>query len=206
MAEKENKKRRLSLSKKKPERFKFASSKEVDEYKQKHISKNTERTTQWAVKSFTDWMNARKKSGKDAPPANFLNKKQNPKELCKWLCIFFTEVRRSNGDEYCPRSLSGLLAGLQRHIETSTDQKLGMKDEEGEFKSLHVLLGNRYKELHDRGIGVVKAQADVVTLDEERILWDSGVMGEDNPKVFCRQCFIIMVSISLLEVGKNTEI
>ena len=36
--------------------------------------------------------------------------------LCKWLCVFVTELRKSDGSEYTPRSIAQLLAGLQRHI------------------------------------------------------------------------------------------
>ena len=36
--------------------------------------------------------------------------------LCHWLCIFVKEARREDGEEYTPRSISMLLSGLQRFI------------------------------------------------------------------------------------------
>ena len=36
--------------------------------------------------------------------------------LCKWLCVFVTELCKADGSEYTPRSIAQLLAGLQRHI------------------------------------------------------------------------------------------
>ena len=35
--------------------------------------------------------------------------------FCMWLCVFVTELHKSDGSEYTPRSIA-LLAGLQRHI------------------------------------------------------------------------------------------
>ena len=102
-------------------RFSFASSSEIDTYKQKVIPQNTERATVWAVKVFTDWMKARKESGRDMPPRDILLTDQ-AKVLCEWLCLFFTEVRKSDGKPYCPRSLSSLLSGLHRYIEASSPQ------------------------------------------------------------------------------------
>ena len=95
-------------------RFSFASSSEIDRYNQKVIPQNTERAIVWAVKVFTDWMKARKE-----PPCDILLTDQ-AKVLCEWLCLFFTEVRKSDGKPYCPRSLSSLLSGLHRYIEAST--------------------------------------------------------------------------------------
>ena len=134
--EMEEKKRRLDVHTKRPSlslkkrktgevkdkgttRFSSASSSEIDTYKQKVIPQNTERATVWAEKVFTDWMKAREESGRDMPPCDILLTDQ-AKVFCEWLCLFFTEVRKSDGKPYCPRSLSSLLSGLHRYIEAST--------------------------------------------------------------------------------------
>ena len=83
--------------------------------------------------------------------------------MCEWLCRFFTEVRKSDGSHYCPRSLSSILAGLQRHIHSTSPHSLKIQDQEGEFKPLHVLLENLYKELHEQGVDALKAQARIIT-------------------------------------------
>ena len=116
------KRKRLSLSRKKnvdtmsASRFTFTTSPKVDEMKRKVIPKNTDKCTQWALKAFNDWTESRKEAGEKVPPEDILCT-DDEQILCNWLCRFFTEVRKGDGSHYCPRSLSSMLAGLQRHIE-----------------------------------------------------------------------------------------
>ena len=123
---------RLSLSKKKKKesngeddesllnRFTFRISPEVNRYKTKSVPKNTQKSTQWALKIFDDWVEARRQTSKECPPKGILST-QSAQLLCTWLCRFFTEVRKSDGNPYCPRSLSSIFAGLQRHIEVTSE-------------------------------------------------------------------------------------
>ena len=161
-------------------RFSLQSSPEIDKYKQKVVPKSTLRTTKWAVDIFDQWIGARLSSGSKVPPDNLL-RSQDGKIVCEWLCRFFTEVRKADGDLYCPRSLSSILAGLQRHMQSTSPYSLKIQDTEGDFKPLHVLLENLYKELHEQGIGAVKAQARLVTLEEEDTLWNTGAIGSQSP-------------------------
>ena len=90
-----------------------------------------------------------KSLGHKLPPDNVLCS-PDAKMLCEWLCRFFTEVRKSDGSPYCPRTLSSVLAGVQRYIQTTSPRLHKIMDQEGDFKPLHVLLENLYKELLNR--------------------------------------------------------
>ena len=97
----------LSLKKRKKEqidgRFSFvSSSSETDSLKKKITLQNTEKATQWAVNIFEDWL-----------------LRNEAKEVRDWLCTFVSEVRKSNGDPYCPRSLVSIMCGLSRYIDTN---------------------------------------------------------------------------------------
>ena len=118
------------------------------------------------------------------PPSNVLCSPDS-ELVCERLCRFFTEVRKSDGSHYCPRSV---LAGLQRHIQTTSPHSLKIQDQEGEFKPLHVLLENLYKELHEQGVGAVKAQARIITFEEEARLLVPSVLA--TLRVFSMQYFI----------------
>ena len=37
-------------------------------------------------------------------------------DLCHWLCVCVSEVRKEDGAEYTPRSISHFVAWLQRYI------------------------------------------------------------------------------------------
>ena len=179
-------KKKLSLSLKKgnypvTERFSFvSSSSEVESFKKKIIPQSTDKATQWAVKIFNDWSKAREQSGRTAPPNEILLSNQ-PKEVCDWLCTFFSEVRKSNGESYCPRSLSSIMAGLSRYIDAISAYKFKIQKSDGEFESLHTLLDNLYKKLHKEGIGTSTTKAGIITNQEEEKLWESGVLNSKTP-------------------------
>ena len=117
------KKLSLSLKKRKKEqidgRFSFvSSSSETDSLKKKITPQNTEKVTQWAVNIFEDWLETRKQSGRSGPPNDILLRNE-AKEVRDWLCTFVSEVRKSNEDPYCPRSLVSIMCGLSRYIDTN---------------------------------------------------------------------------------------
>ena len=114
-------KRKLSLSlkdrrKKKEGDKRFANeSPKVDRLKQKSVPRNMEKNMEWALKGWTDWR--KNEEDKEAPPEDIL-KSEDGEAVCHWLCKFFTKVRKGDGLEYCPRSLSCILGGLHRYIES----------------------------------------------------------------------------------------
>ena len=46
-----------------------------------------------------------------------------------------------------------------------------------------------FRELHRKGVGAVKAQAEIITPEEEKQLWDCGMMGTDNPTSLLHSVF-----------------
>ena len=186
------KKKHLSLSRKKSksnERFSFISSSSgVEAFKTKIVPKNTDKATQWTVKIYTEWSKARKDSGRSAPLDGLLLTNSS-KEVFDWLCTFFSEVRKSNGEPYCPRSLGSILAGLSRYIETYSEYKVKIQNAEGEFKSLHTLSENLYKKLHADGIGTSSSKADIITNEEEERLWNSEVLNDKTPESLLNAIF-----------------
>ena len=91
-------------------------------------------------------------------------------------------LQKFASESYCPRSLSSLLAGLQRYHQSNSPHQLNIQERNGVFEPLHILLENLYKELHSNGIGTVTSQAAVISIEEEAKLWDSGALGSDNPE------------------------
>ena len=140
------------------------------------------------MKAFKDWINWRKgEEGKEAPPEDILNS-EDGEAICHWICKFFTEVRKGDGSEYCPRSLSCILAGLLRHVAARSSHKLKLQTGD-EFKPLHQLLDNLYKELHSKGIGASKTQAALITKEEELKLWETGALGSSDPESLLNAVF-----------------
>ena len=59
------------------------------------------------------WRKARNKQHLDDPCPENVFADEDKSVICKWLSKFITETRKSDGEEYTPRSLQLLLTGLQ---------------------------------------------------------------------------------------------
>ena len=89
-------------------RFFESSTKDINNLKDISKCENTKRSTKEWLKVFTTWAQSRGQSPK--------TESYEPSELNKTLEQFYTEVRKTNGDEYEPDSLNVMLAALDRHL------------------------------------------------------------------------------------------
>ena len=103
-------------------RFAVVDAKDVDESKAPLSAKNTDKSTLWAVRAFMSWLQEyNERDGNDEKCPLDVMCLGDDALLCRWLCLFVTEARQSNGKSYTPRSISQLLAGLQRYINSRRD-------------------------------------------------------------------------------------
>ena len=80
--------------------------------------------------------------------------------LCKWLCLFASEIRKVDGTPYTPWSITQTFAGLQRHISEMKSAAIQLVDPKNPvFKPLHQLLDRLYHDLHAQGIGATRRQS-----------------------------------------------
>ena len=183
------KRKRLSLKLKDKERFPLLPKNQIEDSKQAIIPKNTQKSTQWALRCFGSWLKQRNERCEDKCPEGILLS-DNHQDLCHWLCVCINELRKETGDEYTPRSLAQFIAGLQRYISEKKQTPVRLADPGNpDFKPLHLTLDNRYRELHAKGVGTTRRQAEIMTSDEEEQLWASGVLSSDSPGGLLRAVF-----------------
>ena len=112
-------KKRLSLKRKDPkpscERFALVSQQAV-EAAQKPIPQNTQKCTDWSVRLFTSWLSQRNQRCPDNKCPEDILLTDDHESLCKWLCLFASEIRKVDRTPYTPRSITQTFAGLQRHM------------------------------------------------------------------------------------------
>lgn len=190
MAEKENvpplKKRRLSLSLRK-NRFKKVSEDEVSEAEKGFIPNNTRHCNSWALNNFTSWLGSLEEKV-DNPDTVLLT--DDPKVLCSYLCRFVMETRKENGEKYPPRTLFQLLSGLLRYMRDKKSNAFNIFDEkDANFVPLKKVMDSHFKQLHSEGVGTHPCQSDVISTEQEELLWTKGVMGVDTPKQLLRTVF-----------------
>ena len=100
------------------------------------------------------------------------------------------ETRRSDGQEYMPRSLYLLLYGLQRCV-----RKLHLTEDFGffhnpTFKPLKNVCDAVFKCLHAKGVGAEIKATPVMNPDDEKKLWTSGVVNLTTPIGLLRAVFL----------------
>ena len=117
------------------------------------IPANTETSTTWAIRNFEEWRKTRngKFPNETCPEDIFV---QDKSKIWEWLCKFISETRKSDGEEYTPRSLYLILAGIQRHFRKFRSLDTSNIFEDAQFKILKNICDSILKRLHRKGIGV----------------------------------------------------
>ena len=175
------------------QRFAALSSDQVEELKKPVVPKNTQRSTQWAVRCFEMWLKQRnERLPHDQCPEDILLSDDLGK-LSDWLCVCICEIRKEDGSEYTPRSIAQFIAGLQRYISLQKDRQVRLSDPNNPaFVALHRTLENRFRQLHAKGVGTTRKQAEVLSYEEEEELWAKGVFSSASPMGLLRAVFITM--------------
>ena len=147
---------------------------------------NTDRSTNWAIGVFKEWLKQRNEScPNDLSPEDFLEADHSDDvvQLQEWLCRFVIEARKQDGELYPPSSLQNLLSGVLRYmrgLHGDTPDFLLKKD--WRFRELQGTMEAVYSDLRKKGIGAEVKHTPVITKEEEDRLWDAKELGTDTPK------------------------
>ena len=112
--------------------------------------------------------------------------------VCRWMCIFVQETRKENGEEYPPSTIRALLAAFQRQMTTNKVGFSLLDKADHRFRDLHNTLDTLCVSLRKKGIGATKKHAAVICPDDEIQMWESGVLGTDNPWSLARATFFVV--------------
>ena len=157
-------------------RFVAASEAEMEQICKRFVPKNIRKATNLVVKVFEQCrMQRNEMTNADGKlcPSNLLECPELS-ELNYWLSRFAVEARQENRNAYPARTLSNLLAGLNRHCqECDTVCPNFMNRKDPRFKELNGAIQVRSRELRESGVGAVVKHAAVITEQEEHMLWES---------------------------------
>ena len=101
-------------------------------------------------------------------------------ELDHLLCKFFMNIRKKNGEEYEPDTISGFQRSIQRYLSEKGSSVNILKDKDFE-KSRKVLFAKRKLLVHEHGKGNKPQAATALEDDEEDALFETGEFGDSNP-------------------------
>ena len=175
-------------------------------------SKSTESKTRWAVNLFSKWQRARsgfKDGGRFYKPLLEMTNE----ELVEALSYFIVEVRNESGKEYRPNSIYEIIISIQHHLRASGKFVNFLDD--NVYSKLKSVLDAKMKSLSKQGLGIDKKQADVISVEQEEILWSTGILGSDKPQQLLNtMVYLIGLNFALragqehrnLRFGKDSQI
>ena len=81
-----------------------------ESYSKGVIPDNTDAHTQWVLRNFNEWVGNGCSLAPDDPVPKYLLASHDADLICKWLCQFLMEIRKTDGSLYSPSSLRSLIA------------------------------------------------------------------------------------------------
>ena len=184
------------------------TSDEIEQQSKGFVPKNTSRSTEWAYRTFKQWLENRNKlpSIERIYPHDILERAYDADILCGCLQRFVSEARRSDGSPYPPRTIYQILCGLLRYIRNlQIDPPNFLDRTDTKFKKLHNTCDVIFRSLHDDGIGADKKSAQVITKEHEDKLWESGVLNTTTPDGLQKAVFFYLGKICCLRGGEENR-
>ena len=145
---------------------------EVSEARKNAIPKKTRQDTAYCIRVWEAWRANRNTQGSSVP----LLLEMDPQTVAHWLIRLVLEARKVDGSEYPPNTLHHIICGIMRHLQSTTMPGVDFfKD--AEFTSFRSSLDAEMKRLQSTGIGSTHKQAEPLTVEEEELLWEKGILG-----------------------------
>ena len=140
----------------------------VEEYVESLENKNTQGKTKRDVRLLNDFLRGEKKEERELSAIT-------PEDLDRYLAEFIRSVRRKDGGEYEPSSLSSLLASVEWHLEKNSYPASIFNDRH--FELTRRRLQSKQKELKKAGRGNKDKAAAPLTDQEIDILYEKNLLG-----------------------------
>ncbi|ESO91763.1 hypothetical protein LOTGIDRAFT_163121 [Lottia gigantea] len=135
------------------------------------LSIKTENKTRWAVNLFSMWKKHRNNNNSEEKGLFNLSSQ----ELNEALSFFIAEVRKESGDNYKPNTLYEIIISIQDYLRQNGRLIAYMDDQE--YQGSRSVLNSKMKELSRLGLGINTKKSEVITIEQEEILWSKGLLG-----------------------------
>ena len=184
----------------KPHSYKSVSDSELNNLKTRWLKRRTFNKMQWGVRTFKEWRNDKLNDEHSFDPiilaVNLDDLQLLMKENLSYaLCRFIPEItKKKDGKDYPGKTLYKMLMSIQKYLNQNNVTWHLLDDPS--FLDVKTVLDNVMKERARENIGMVKKQAEFISIDYENELWRSGVLGEDTPDKL-RDTVLFLLGINL---------
>lgn len=156
---------------------------EIESLIKSNIPDATRRKMNWAYNSFETWQASRNKYTRENPTSGLsvIEPKlleMTDDELNYSLARFVQEVKKVDGSEYPANTLFEMICSIQKYLQEHSRKVQLLQDDI--FRELQRSLDAVMKSRNKEGLGLVKKQARIITLHEETILWEKGLLGKES--------------------------
>ena len=138
----------------------------------------------------------------DPVPLDLLNS-HDPVLVSKHLQRFVMETRNTNGESYTPATLRSLLSGINRILKANKAPFSIFNKEDPAFRNLMLTMDSLSSDLHSKGIGAQRRNAEIIIREDEDLLWAKGVLGSGSPQRLQHTVFFYIGPNFVSEVYKN---
>ena len=154
------------------DRFDSCSDSNIQLFIEHSKTKNTSKSTDLWMRVYHSWAETR-----DAPSSI---ETLAPVDLDQILQTFYAEIKKKNGDDYEPNSLSNMQSAIDRYLKEKQYKFSIIRDRE--FTTSRAVLEGKARILRENGKGKRPNKASSLTSEEEEILWTCGQLGSYNPR------------------------
>ena len=181
--------------------FKTVSDQKMRQLKTKWMKKRTFNKMLWGVRAFNEWRlsklgvnHSSEKFIRDTDLDDVVNVEKEG--LISALCKFIPEVMKvRDGTDYPGKTLYELVVSIQKYL--NNNGKPWKLIEGPEFVEVRTVLDNVMKERAIQNLGMVRKQAQFMSLNFENSLWEKGLLGEETPDKL-RETVLFLLGMNLL--------
>ena len=167
---------------------------------------NTIRNTQWSLNTWNEWragINIKLQDGEKEIPTLDELPMLPFSEVDELLTKFIGACQTPEGNEYPPDSIRNIVYGIQRHIRLTIPDINFFEKQTKNFVKFQDAYNRKVKELNAKGISAKKRQAQAVSQELEKTLWDKGAFRFHNAMALSNAVFFYTSKIFGLIAGES---
>ena len=174
---------------------KVLTADEIKQQCQAFVPPKTNQCNRWAASVYIQWAEERNSdpTAVERCPTDLLLSPYPTHVVDYWLAAFVLEARRKDGHYYPPNTIRNILAALYRtmksHLSPGIPSFMDSRCREFYYPTLNNGLDQHLRMLRQKGIGLERKRATLITQEHKDELWRQGILGNHSPAALLNAVF-----------------